>query len=183
MRAPPTDDERRRDAALAAALTVKSVLLAAGTTKEAAPPNVAAIAADAATSQGATPVEAGAIGIEFERRARELRPDELPRDDVVRAVADAAAAAANASGAMAETGRAMPGQTPPIDPFRLYRALSQIREWFPLRRLARDLGVDDPGLLSGQLAPLASDGYVRIENEHVYVTERGHRFLEYASLT
>jgi hypothetical protein len=184
MPAPPTDDERRRNAALGAALAVKSALLFAQTVKGATPPNVPAVAADAAMSQGARPAEAAAIGVEIERLLRTLKPEDLPGDSVVGSIAAAAAAAAmNAFGAAAETAQQMTGPSTPVEPVKLYRALSQIHHWFPLGKLARELGLEDPGQLAGQLAPLVSDGYLRIENEHVWVTERGHRYLEVAPLT
>lgn len=184
MSAPPIDDRRLSNAALAASIAVKAALRTAGSSKGAPTPNVAEIAGEAATSQGARPVEAAVISLELERLSREFEPDDLPREEIVRDVAAAAGAATtNASGATDEVGRPVTGQSPPVDANKLYCALAQVREWFPLGKLARDLGLEDPATLSGQLAPLVSDGYVRIENEHVWVTERGHRFLEYARLT
>jgi hypothetical protein len=179
------DDRRLWNAALAAALAVKSALIAANTRKGAFRPKVSEIATEAAMSQGAGPVEAATIGLELERLSQSTSPDELPRDENVSGIARAAmAVAGNASGtSSSDSVQQTAVQAPPIDPIRLYRALSQIREWFPLGKLARDLGLEDQSQLSSQLEPLASEGFVRIENEHVWVTERGHRYLEYAPLT
>jgi hypothetical protein len=184
------DDRRLWNASLAAALAVKSALIAANTRKSAFRPKVSEIATEAAMSQGAGPVEAATIGLELERLSRSTSPEELPRDEIVGGIARAAMAvaengygSASSYGSGSDSVQQTAAQAPPIDPIRLYRALSQVREWCPLGKLARDLGLEDASQLAGQLEPLASEGFVRIENEHVWVTERGRRYLEYAPLT
>ena len=90
---------------------------------------------------------------------------------------------APADGALAAAAPTPTPETRAIDTTALYRELSRIRDWQPLTGLAKALGVADQEQLKAALDRLCSEEFVIVQNEHVFVTERGHRYLEYAALT
>jgi hypothetical protein len=73
-------------------------------------------------------------------------------------------------------------QAPAVDGAALRWQLARTSGWYPVRELSAALGLPDPRPLYAELEILAREGFVRIENEHVYVTESGHRYMEYQSL-
>ena len=167
-----------RRAALAAAIAVKGALVNKG--------GVAAAAAEAAVSQGASPGEAASIAIELERQMARMGPDAITSEESLSAAVAAASGgilSAPAEGALATAARTPAPAAPAVDTTALYRELSRIRDWQPLSRLARSLGVTDPEQLKSELDRLCSEEFIIVQNEHVFVTERGHRYLEYAALT
>ncbi len=169
-----------RRAALAAAIAVKGAFGRKG--------SVAAAAADAAVSQGATPGEAASIAVELERLIAQMGPEAITSEESLSAAVAAASGGALSATADAPAFQAQPTPTPtpearPIDTAVLYRELSRLSEWQPLTRLAEALGGADVAQLKSALDRLCSEEFVIVKNEHVFVTERGHRYLEYASLT
>ena len=167
-----------RRAALAAAIAVKGALVSKG--------GVAAAAAEAAVSQGASPGEAASIAVELERQMARIGPDAVTSEESISAAVAAASGGVLSAPADGALGAAAPTPTPEtraIDTTALYRELSRIRDWQPLTGLAKALGVADQEQLKAALDRLCSEEFVIVQNEHVFVTERGHRYLEYASLT
>jgi hypothetical protein len=171
----PVQDRYRR-VALAAAVAVQGAF-ARGS-------GVAAAAAAAAVSAGASPGEAASMAVELERLVARLGPEGIASEEGLAATIAAAAraqAAPNDGPAPFSKFDAAPA-APAVDGAALRRQLSQIHGWCPLRELASALGLPDERALVPELEGLAREGFVRIENEHVYVTESGHRYLEYQSL-
>jgi hypothetical protein len=168
--------ERYRRAALAAAIAVRGAFASGG--------GVAAAAADAAVSQGASPGEAASIAVELERLLGELGPDGVASEESLAAtVAAALRVQGSPNGGPPSVSRFDAAQaTPAVDGAALRRQLAHTHGWYPLRELASALGLPDERALVVELEALAREGFVRIENEHVYVTESGHRYLEYQSL-
>ena len=173
MTAPP--DVYRR-AALAAAIAAREALARRS--------GVAAAAAAAAGSLGVNPQEAASIAVELEKQIELVGPDRLTSDETLSAVAAAAANAPSVDGgAPLPAAKLQPAEPPPINTTALYRVLARLSKWDPLASVARALGGVDPERIKAELERLCSEEFVIIENEHVYVTERGHRYFEYSSLT
>ena len=173
----PVQDMYRR-AALAAAIAVRGAISRRG--------SVTAAATEAAVSQGATPGQAASIAVELERLIEQFGPDGIASEE---AVAIAVAAAARAEGATSAGDTRPPPppinggpQAPAVDGAALRWQLARTNGWFPVRELSAVLGLPDPRPLYAELEMLAREGFVRVENEHVYVTESGHRYMEYQSL-
>ena len=167
-----------RRAALAAAIAVKGALVSKG--------GVAAAAAEAAVSQGASPGEAASIAVPPERQIAQKGPDAITSEESLSAAVAAASGgvlSARADGALPAAAPVPAPAAPAIDTTALYRELARVHKWQPLARLAEALGVADPQHLKAALDRLCSEEFVIVQNEHVFVTERGHRYLEYASLT
>ena len=167
-----------RRAALAAAIAVKGALVSKG--------GVAAAAAEAAVSQGASPGEAASIAVELERQIAQKGPDAITSEESLSAAVAAASGgvlSAPADGAPPAAAPAPAPAGPAIDTAALNRELARVHKWQPLARLAEALGVTDLQQLKAALERLCSEEFVIVQNEHVFVTERGHRYLEYASLT
>jgi hypothetical protein len=164
-----------RRAALAAAIAAKGAFVRKG--------GVAAAAAEAAVSQGASPGEAASIAVELERQIAQVGPEALTSEESLSAAVAAASGGALGAAADGPLPAPPPANAPTIDTNALYRELARLSEWQSLARLAEALGGADPDELKAALDRLCSEEFVIVRNEHVYVTERGHRYLEYASLT
>ena len=167
-----------RRAALAAAIAVKGALVSKS--------GIAAAAAEAAVSQGASPGEAASIAIELERQMARMGPDAITSEESLSAAVAAASGgvlSSPADGAMSMAARTPASEAPAVDTTALYRELSRIRDWVPLSELAKALGGADLEQLKSALDRLCAEEFVIVQNEHVFVTERGHRYLEYAALT
>jgi hypothetical protein len=172
----PRQDMYRR-AALAAAIAVKGAYFSKGG-------GVAAAAVEAAISQGANQGEAVSIAVELERLIERFGPEGIASEE---ALAATVAAAVRAQGGSGDTPPPPPPinggpQAPVVDGAALRRQLAHTSGWYPVRELAMALGLPDPRPLYAELEMMAREGFVRVENEHVYVTESGHRYMEYQSL-
>ena len=135
-----------RRAALAAAIAVKGALFGKG--------GVAAAAAEAAVSQGASPGEAASIAVELERQIARIGPDAVTRRKAFprrspRRSGGVLSAAADGALPARRSHAALPRRRLSIPP-RSTASLRALSDWEPLAGLAEALGVADPAAAQGR---------------------------------
>lgn len=185
----PPVDERFRRAALAAAMAVKSAGPAA---------DIPSVVENTGIANTVSPLATATIAISISDLVREGGIQGLTSEPTINTIASAAAKADSpmelAVGHSA--GTVLPPSAPPssfvvgstgsaanpapqFDPARLYDLLSRQSNWIPIATVYEEAGNGDRAGFDAALGQLHADGFVAIENEHVYVTESGRRFLEY----
>ncbi len=141
-------------------------------------PNLAFdLAFEAAKEAGSSPTEATSIAVEFRRTLHA----EADIGSGPRLRSSVALKTALPLGGVAKTDKDSKADDE-LDIRQLYKKLSQLVDWESLASLSGELNLPSEDALTKKLEEMKKDGFVDIQNKHVYVTGLGHKFLDYSKL-
>ena len=144
--------------------------------------NVAAVVSDSGISQKISPMATASIAIAIQNIVRSGGTDTLMNDDVVASIAAVAASAEPVPVGHPEQ-IAVPVSAEAAGSFDsniFYEELAKTEGWVPLQEMFSKCGAGDRSTFDAAVEQMLKDGFLAVENDHLYVTESGKRFLEYS---